>query len=38
MLKVFSRSGIRKDKRYREEINKQVNKLEADFNATYIIS
>ncbi len=32
-VKVFSRSGIRKDKRYREEINKQVNKLEADFNA-----
>ena len=32
-VKVFSRSGIRKDKRYREEINKQVNKLETDFNA-----
>ena len=32
-VKVFSRSGIRKDKRYREEINKQVNKLEDDFNA-----
>lgn len=32
-VKVFSRSGIRKDKRYREEINKQVDKLEADFNA-----
>ncbi len=32
-VKVFSRSGIRKDKRYREEINKQINKLEAEFNA-----
>lgn len=32
-VKVFSRSGIRKDKRYREEINKQINKLEADFAA-----
>lgn len=32
-VKVFSRSGIRKDKRYREEINKQINKLELDFAA-----
>ena len=32
-VKIFSRSGIRKDKRYSEEINKQINKLEADFNA-----
>jgi DNA-directed RNA polymerase subunit beta len=32
-VKVFSRSGIRKDKRYREEINKQANKIEADFDA-----
>lgn len=32
-VKIFSRSGIRKDKRYREEITKQVNKLEADFAA-----
>lgn len=32
-VKVFSRSGMRKDKRYREEINKQINKLEMDFAA-----
>ncbi len=32
-VKIFSRSGIRKDKRYREEINKQIDKLEADFTA-----
>lgn len=32
-VKIFSRSGIRKDKRYREEINKQINKLESDFAA-----
>ncbi len=32
-VKIFSRSGIRKDKRYREEINKQINKLEIDFTA-----
>ena len=33
-VKIFSRSGIRKDKRYKEEVNKQVNKLEIDFNAS----
>lgn len=32
-IKVFSRSGIRKDKRYREEVAKQVNKLESDFDS-----
>ncbi len=30
-VKIFSRSGIRKDKRYKEEVNKQVTRLEADF-------
>lgn len=32
-VKIFSRSGIRKDKRYREEVDKQVAKLEACFKA-----
>lgn len=31
-VKIFSRSGIRKDKRYKEEIDKQIKKLEIDFN------
>ena len=31
-VKIFSRSGIRKDKRYKEEVTKQVEKLENDFN------
>ncbi len=26
-VKIFSRSGVRKDKRYKDEITKQVNKL-----------
>ncbi|MEX0848843.1 MAG: DNA-directed RNA polymerase subunit beta [Candidatus Dependentiae bacterium] len=30
-VKIFSRSGIRKDKRYKEEIDKQIKKLELDF-------
>lgn len=30
-VKIFSRSGIRKDKRYKEEVIKQVKKLEEDF-------
>ncbi len=30
-VKIFSRSGIRKDKRYKQEVVKQVEKLEADF-------
>ncbi len=30
-VKIFSRSGIRKDKRYKEEIDKQIKKLEHDF-------
>jgi DNA-directed RNA polymerase subunit beta len=30
-VKIFSRSGIRKDKRYKDEIAKQVAKVEADF-------
>ena len=29
-VKIFSRSGIRKDKRYKEEVLKQVRKLEED--------
>ena len=28
---IFSRSGIRKDKRYKEEVLKQIQKLEGDF-------
>jgi len=32
-VKVFSRSGIRKDKRYKQEILKQVEKLEQGFAA-----
>ncbi len=31
-VKIFSRSGVRKDKRYKEEITKQVAKVETDFN------
>jgi DNA-directed RNA polymerase subunit beta len=31
-VKIFSRSGIRKDKRYKEEIDKQIKKLEIDHN------
>jgi DNA-directed RNA polymerase subunit beta len=30
-VKVFSRSGIRKDKRYKEEVAKQIQKAEKDF-------
>lgn len=30
-VKIFSRSGIRKDKRYKDEIAKQVIKVETDF-------
>ncbi len=30
-VKIFSRSGIRKDKRYKEEVLKQIRKLEEDF-------
>lgn len=30
-VKIFSRSGIRKDKRYKEEVLKAVKKLEANF-------
>lgn len=30
-VKIFSRSGVRKDKRYKEEVTKQVEKLERDF-------
>lgn len=32
-VKIFSRSGVRKDKRYKDEIAKQVAKFEADYNA-----
>lgn len=31
-VKIFSRSGVRKDKRYKEEVAKQVEKLDIDFN------
>ena len=31
-VKIFSRSGIRKDKRYKEEVAKQVAKVEKDHN------
>jgi DNA-directed RNA polymerase subunit beta len=31
-VKVFSKSGIRKDKRYKEYVQKQSEKLEEDFN------
>lgn len=31
-VKIFSRSGIRKSKRYKQEVDKQVAKLEIDFN------
>ncbi len=31
-VKIFSRSGIRKDKRYKEEVLKQIQKLEFDFS------
>ena len=30
-VKIFSRSGVRKDKRYKDEVTKQVDKVEADF-------
>ena len=30
-VKIFSRSGIRKDKRYKEEVIRQINQLEQDF-------
>jgi DNA-directed RNA polymerase subunit beta len=30
-VKIFSRSGIRKDQRYKDEVAKQVQKLEADY-------
>ena len=30
-VKIFSRSGVRRDKRYKEEVAKQVAKIEADF-------
>ena len=32
-VKVFSRSGVRKDKRYKEEVAKQVRKLDEDYAA-----
>jgi len=31
-VKIFSRSGVRKDKRYREEVAEQTKKLEKDYN------
>lgn len=30
-VKIFSRSGVRKDKRYRDEVAKQISDFEADF-------
>ena len=35
-VKIFSRSGVRKDNRYKEEVAKQIEKLEVD-NAHHII-
>lgn len=32
-VKIFSRSGIRKDKRYKQEMTKQIEKLEKGFGA-----
>ncbi len=34
-VKIFSRSGVRKDKRYKEEVTKQVDKLDVDFNHNF---
>lgn len=34
-VKIFSRSGVRKDKRYKEEVAKQVEKLDTDFNHNF---
>lgn len=31
-VKIFSRSGVRKDKRYKDEVAKFIGKLEIDFN------
>ncbi len=31
-VKIFSRSGVRKDKRYREEVAAQAKKIEKDYN------
>ncbi len=36
-VKIFSRSGVRRDKRYKEEIAKQVAKIESDFEQHGII-
>ena len=30
-VKIFSRSGVRRDKRYKDEVAKQIAKIEADF-------
>ncbi len=30
-VKIFSRSGVRKDRRYKEEVTKQIEKFESDF-------
>jgi len=30
-VKIFSRSGVRKDKRYRDEVTKQIDRVERDF-------
>jgi len=34
-VKIFSRSGVRKDKRYKEEVTKQVEKLDVDFGHNF---
>jgi len=36
-VKIFSRSGIRKDKRYKQEVEKQAEKVEQDF-AHHVVS
>jgi len=36
-VKIFSRSGVRKDARYREEVEKQAKKLEIDYSDHFIL-
>lgn len=31
-VKIFSRSGVKKDKRYKQEVTKQIEKIEEDFS------
>jgi DNA-directed RNA polymerase subunit beta len=36
-VKVFSRSGVRKDRRYKEEVDKQVARIDNDFEAHIVV-